>query len=216
MYVSVSNSTLGKKYKKAVYREYTNESFTVMKERTKDEKYLGILGPVIKGGAGDTINVVFKNLASRPYSIHPVGILTNKTDEGYGYKDGTSGDAKRDDAVSPSGVHTYRWHLPTFSAPTYNDAYCMSLVYHSAVDPMRDVNSGLVGPLYICKGRLLDVNLTRSWPSIQGYKEFFLLFSIFDENRSWYLQENVDRYMTNQKVDLRDAMFVASNKMHGE
>lgn len=33
------------------------------------------MGPMIKAEVGDTIEVVFKNLATRQYSIHPHGIL---------------------------------------------------------------------------------------------------------------------------------------------
>ena len=33
------------------------------------------MGPMIKAEVGDTIEVVFKNLATRPYSVHPHGIL---------------------------------------------------------------------------------------------------------------------------------------------
>lgn len=29
------------------------------------------MGPMIKAEVGDTIEVVFKNLATRPYSVHP-------------------------------------------------------------------------------------------------------------------------------------------------
>ena len=71
---------IGKKNKKAIYREYTDATFTKQKQRTKDEEYLGILGPLIKAEVGDTIEIVFKNLASREYSIHPHGILYRYSD----------------------------------------------------------------------------------------------------------------------------------------
>ena len=66
---------IGRKYKKAIYRQYTDASFTKQKPRTEEEEHLGIMGPMIKAEVGDTIEVVFKNLATRPYSIHPHGIL---------------------------------------------------------------------------------------------------------------------------------------------
>lgn len=47
-------------------------------------------------------------------------------------------------------------------------------------------------------------------------REFALLFLIFDENQSWYLEENVERFSKgNDKIDLLDEKFVESNKMHG-
>lgn len=42
----------------------------------------GIQGPVILAQAGDRVVVHFKNLASQPYSISPVGITYWKQSEG--------------------------------------------------------------------------------------------------------------------------------------
>jgi len=58
---------LGYRFKKAVYREYTDATFTTLKPRPASEQYLGILGPVIRAEVGDTIRVVFRNHAHRPY-----------------------------------------------------------------------------------------------------------------------------------------------------
>ena len=46
--------------------------------------------------------------------------------------------------------------------------------------------------------------------------EFVVLYTIFDENESWYLQENINRY-TRQPwtVNPKDRNFIASNRMHG-
>ena len=48
--------------------------------------HLGILGPVLPAEVGDTIKVVFKNNASRPYSIHPHGVFYAKDSEGAAYQ----------------------------------------------------------------------------------------------------------------------------------
>lgn len=45
-------------------------------------------------------------------------------------------------------------------------------------------------------------------------KEFFLLFSVMDENMSWYLEDNIDMFGTN-KTNPDDEVFEESNKMHG-
>ncbi|NXI20465.1 HPHL1 protein, partial [Irena cyanogastra] len=46
-------------------------------------------------------------------------------------------------------------------------------------------------------------------------KEFYLLFSIFDENDSWYLNKNIEAFTGDpSKVDENDADFMESNKMH--
>lgn len=44
-----------------------------------------------------------------------------------------------------------------------------------------------------------------------------VLFSVFDENRSWYLEENIRRFCTDAAhVDTQDPQFYASNVMHSE
>lgn len=45
-------------------------------------------------------------------------------------------------------------------------------------------------------------------------KEFLLLFSVMDENMSWYLKENIELYAKNNS-DPSDEDFMESNKMHG-
>src|SRR5437763_2671950 len=87
------NST---KYKKALFRQYTNATFATLKARSEDWVHLGILGPLLRAEVGDTIKVVFKNNASRPYSIHPHGVYYAKDCEGAAYKASTSGTAKPD------------------------------------------------------------------------------------------------------------------------
>jgi hypothetical protein len=57
---------IGHVYKKAIYREYTDATFSTLKKRGPEEQYLGLLGPVLRGAVGDTIKVVFKNNASHP------------------------------------------------------------------------------------------------------------------------------------------------------
>lgn len=45
-------------------------------------------------------------------------------------------------------------------------------------------------------------------------KEFFLLFSVMDENMSWYLEKNIEMFGSN-KTNPEDEDFEESNKMHG-
>lgn len=55
-----------------------------------------------------------------------------------------------------------------------------------------------------------------SWLQKGIDREFYLLFSIFDENDSWYLNKNIEAFTGDpSKVDENDADFKESNKMHG-
>uniref|UniRef100_A0A8D3CPB7 Coagulation factor VIII, procoagulant component n=1 Tax=Scophthalmus maximus TaxID=52904 RepID=A0A8D3CPB7_SCOMX len=162
------------KYIKAVYREYTDSTYSVPKPRAA---WTGIQGPVIVARAGDRVVVHFKNLASQPYSVSPVGITYWKQSEGAGYDDSTAGQEKEDDAILPGGYYEYVWDISPKDGPTSSDPECLTYSYSSQVDTVRDVNSGLIGALLICK-------------TSQYFEErnpaFVLLFAVFDETKSWY------------------------------
>ncbi|XP_042275527.1 coagulation factor VIII [Thunnus maccoyii] len=165
------------KYIKAVYREYTDSTYTVPKPRPT---WTGIQGPVILAQAGDKVVVHFKNLASQSYSISPVGITYWKQSEGAGYDDSTAGQEKEDDAVSPGGYYEYVWDISPKDGPTASDPECLTYSYSSQVDTVRDVNSGLIGALLICKSSAFTEDGQRRNPA------FVLLFAVFDETKSWY------------------------------
>src|SRR3954451_21824481 len=75
VFVQQGDSTIGSTYRKALYREYTDASFTRLKPRDPKWEHTGLLGPVIQAEVGDTIKVVFKNNSSKyPYSIHVHGV----------------------------------------------------------------------------------------------------------------------------------------------
>uniref|UniRef100_A0A671W932 Coagulation factor VIII-like n=1 Tax=Sparus aurata TaxID=8175 RepID=A0A671W932_SPAAU len=164
------------KYIKAIYREYTDSTYTVPKPRPT---WTGIQGPVIVAQAGDRVVVHFKNLASQPYSISPVGITYWKQSEGAGYDDSTAGQEKEDDAVFPGGYYEYVWDISPKDGPTASDPECLTYSYSSQVDTVRDVNSGLIGALLICKS-------TGSLRKMRRNQAFVLLFAVFDETKSWY------------------------------
>ena len=70
---------------------------------------------------------------------------------GAGYDDSTAGQEKEDDAVSPGGYYKYVWDISHNDGPTISDPECLTYSYSSQVDTVRDVNSGLIGALLICK-----------------------------------------------------------------
>ncbi|XP_071314337.1 coagulation factor VIII [Trachinotus anak] len=172
-----SSKDIPQKYIKAVYREYTDSTYTVPKPRPA---WTGIQGPVIVAQAGDRVVVHFKNLASQPYSISPLGITYWKQSEGAGYDDSTAGQEKEDDAVSPGGYYEYVWDISPKDGPTASDPDCLTYSYSSQVDTVRDMNSGLIGALLICKSSAFTEEGLRRNPA------FVLLFAVFDETKSWY------------------------------
>lgn len=73
---------IGSTYKKAVYKQYTDATYRT--EVTKPD-WLGYLGPLLMAEEGDTLVVQLRNIASRPYSIHPHGLNYSKGNEGEEY-----------------------------------------------------------------------------------------------------------------------------------
>ena len=80
--------------------------------------------------------------ASRNYSIHPIGVLYNKSNEGALYQDGTSGKDKSDDAIAQGETYTYHWTVPEEMGPSPWDAQCLTSMYLSFVNPTKDRYSG--------------------------------------------------------------------------
>uniref|UniRef100_A0A8C9FAS5 Plastocyanin-like domain-containing protein n=1 Tax=Pavo cristatus TaxID=9049 RepID=A0A8C9FAS5_PAVCR len=77
-----SETRIGGSYKKAIYKEYTDGTFTIL---------CSFLGPVIKAEVGESIRVTFRNNASRPFSIQPHGVSYHKSNEGALYRTASRG-----------------------------------------------------------------------------------------------------------------------------
>ncbi|XP_066442974.1 ferroxidase HEPHL1 isoform X2 [Eleutherodactylus coqui] len=200
IFVSSDDDHIGSKYKKAVYREYTDGHFTEPKKRSAEEEHLEILGPFIRGEVGDSILIVFKNKASRPYSIYAHGVQVANLNGGNVIQD-----------TLPGGTSTYQWNVPVRSGPGSNDPDCLTWAYYSNQDYMKDMYSGLVGPLLTCRKGVLNGNGLRK----DVAREFALLFFIFDENLSWYLDDNIKNYIHKDHAAINmTEEFEESNKMH--
>jgi FtsP/CotA-like multicopper oxidase with cupredoxin domain len=211
VYVVRGADRIGATYKKVRYIEYTDATFTMRKLRPPESRYLGIVGPIIRAEVGDKIRIVFRNTASRPYSIHPHGVFYTKANEGAPSNDGTSDADRADDAVAPGATYTYQWEVPTRAGPGPNDASSVIWPYHSHVDPVRDANSGLVGAIIVTRKGAAKPDGTPKGVD----REFVTLFKIFDENVAWYLDDNIAALPDKPaKFDRDNADFVESNKMH--
>ncbi len=180
----------GRKNLKAKYREYTDATYTSLKPVAPEWEHLGILGPVIRAEVGDTIKVTFKNNTRVPASIHAHGVQYNKDSEGAPYEDGTSGADKADDNVAPGATYVYTWAVPERAGPTQQDPSSIVWLYHSHVDEMADVHSGMMGPIIISRqgstgpdGKPLDVD-----------REFVNLYFILNESLSHYADYNFKTY----------------------
>lgn len=202
---------IGHVYHKAIYREYTDDTFTTLKTIPAEWEHLGLMGPAIHAEVGDTIVVVFKNNVSFPASVHPHGVFYNKDSEGTPYEDGTTAKDKADDSVATGKTHTYTWQVPERAGPGPNDPSSVVWLYHSHTDEIRDTYSGLVGAMIITRKGMAKADGSPK----DVDREFITMFQVFDENKSQFIDYNIKKFAGDPaSVNVDDEDFGESNLMH--
>ncbi len=183
----VGPTVIGRQVRKALYREYTDDTFKTLKPRPAEWEHLGIFGPIIRAQVGDTLRVVFRNNTKFPASMHPHNVLYDKSSEGALYNDGTAGADKVDDGVPTGGTYTYIWRVPERAGPSEHEGSSTISMYHSHTDEVRDVASGLFGPMIITKRGMAKPDGTPT----DVDREIVAGFLEIDEANSWFLEENI-------------------------
>lgn len=191
-FTETSANHIGRVYKKAVYREYTDATFTTIKPRAPQDAYQGILGPILYAEVGDTIKVVFKNNATHPYGMHPHGVLYQKDSEGADYSGSSSGNMEdRGACIAPGATHTYTWSVPDRAGPGPADPSSLFWLYHSHCNELRDVAAGLFGGLVITRR-----GMARADGTPRDVDEGFVtIYIAINENESWYLDDNIKAHI---------------------
>ncbi|KAK4974718.1 hypothetical protein LTR66_011073 [Elasticomyces elasticus] len=209
-----SGQRIGHVYKKAMFREFIDDSFQAQAKRPE---WLGMLGPIIRAEVGDTVRVVFRNMASHNHSMHPHGFRYTKANEGLASPEQDFGG----NSVPPNTTWTYTWQVPERSGPGPMDPPSLAWTYHSDVAGAQDVYSGLVGASIVYRpGELAKHTLDVPAPPLSNLTEEVLtLFLIVDENRSYYINENALTKTNITEGELQvnrlDPGFIASNMKHG-
>ena len=182
---------IGNMYRKAIFREYTDDSFHTLKPRSPELAHMGLLGPVIRAEVGDTIKVVFRNRATFPFSLHPHGVAYARDSEGAMYADGMD-NPEANGLVPPGKTHVYTWIAREQAGPGTQDGSSVVWIYHSHNYEPKDVNAGLIGPIVITRRGMARADGS---PKDVDH-EFFCLFMLVDENQSQYLEHNVRAHVT--------------------
>jgi len=188
-YTQPGPSHIGHIYRKAIYREYTDGTFATRKPRAQQDDYLGLVGPILRAEVGDTIEVVFKNNASRPYGIRTPDVFRLRNASGAGNVPDATGnitDQAPEDSVAPGATFTYEWDVSRLAGPE-DDASSTVWVYSSHASEYRDVAAGLVGPIIVTRRGQANPDGTPK----DVDREMVALFTAFNENESWYLQDNI-------------------------
>jgi FtsP/CotA-like multicopper oxidase with cupredoxin domain len=176
-------------FRKAIYREYTDATFTKLKPRPPQWEHLGILGPVIRAEVGDTVKVVFKNNTKIICSMHPHGLAYTKQYEGALYADGVSNDEKTGARVLPGKTFTYIWTVPERAGPAHGDASSVLWAYHSHFVETTEMNAGLIGPIIVTAKGMSKIDGSPK----DVDREFITAFAVFDETSSVYFEANTQQ-----------------------
>jgi hephaestin len=88
--------------------------------------------------------------------------------------------------VAPGATFTYEWDVSRLAGPE-DDASSTVWVYSSHASEYRDVAAGLVGPIIVTRRGQANPDGTPK----DVDREIVALFTAFNENESWYLQENI-------------------------
>ncbi len=191
-YTQPGPNRIGHVFRKAIYREYMDETFAKLKTRRPEDEYLGLLGPVLHCAVGDTLKVVFKNNGTHPYSMHPHGVFYQKASEGSMYADGVADEQKMGAMVMPGRTFTYKWDVPERAGPGPQDPSSIVWLYHSHVNEMRDVSTGLIGAIIVtARGQARPDGTPKGVD-----REIVALFTAFNEGQSFFIDQNIAQHLS--------------------
>ncbi|MCJ1300983.1 hypothetical protein MMC08_003782 [Hypocenomyce scalaris] len=179
--------SLGLTWKKAVYRQYTDASFTTPSSRPS---FQGILGPTLRAEVGDMIEILFfNNLTANYASMHSMGLAYSQANEGSLYPHITANQGilvPSGSAIAPGGCYVYKWLVDSASAPNQDDVSKM-WAYHSYVSMDNDLNAGLMGPTFVYASGMMNV-------SIASAREFPLIYMDYNESNSFMSSINAAKF----------------------
>lgn len=145
---AASSTRAPERYKTAVYREYTDATFSREKPRRAPLTNLEMVGPLIRAAVGDTVSIVFRNRLGIATGIH-ADPLRMGTEAGPGAAESAGPGWRGDDSpVPPGGQRVYRWPVPESAGPSSEDHGSTLWVYHTQMAGGGS-GPGLFGPMII-------------------------------------------------------------------
>ncbi|KAJ2960842.1 hypothetical protein NQZ79_g3831 [Umbelopsis isabellina] len=198
-YTVQKKDRIGSTYRKAVYRKYTDSTFSTMV--TPDASF-GLLGPLIRAEMGDQVRIHFHNNASKPCNLHPS--LPKDTTKIPDFE-----------AIQPGKDHIYVWDVDTLDDQAMGNVSSTLWAYRSLTDPVQDMNAGLIGPLVVYKSGMLS-GAPNAYPTGID-REIFTLMMTTEETRSKYFVESAKAAGISEerlKELAEDESFVESNRMY--
>jgi FtsP/CotA-like multicopper oxidase with cupredoxin domain len=179
-----AEGSLGLRWQKALYREYTDASFTKL---STQPPWQGLMGPTLRAEVGDMIEILFVNRLPNNYAtMHSMGLQYSKDNEGSLYPNNTmpgqASPVAPGDTVAPGECVVYKWLINEGSAPT-NGMVSHMWGYHSYISMQEDSNAGLIGNTIVyAAGKMNE--------TMNSYREFVLTYMQYDESNSFMSQTN--------------------------
>ncbi|GAB5587173.1 hypothetical protein Unana1_02073 [Umbelopsis nana] len=189
---------IGSTYRKAIYRRYTDDRFANV--ITPDASF-GLLGPIVRAEMGDQVRINFLNNSTKPCNLHPHPPNGNE-------------DGRKFEAIEPGERYIYVWDIPHIDDTTMGNLSSTLWMYRSLVDPVEDMNTGLIGPLVVYKPGTLSAEPQLRPKGLD--REIFTIMMTTDENKSKYRIESANAAGINDKrlsELLTDNEFLDSNRM---
>ncbi|HLJ85038.1 MAG TPA: multicopper oxidase domain-containing protein [Candidatus Eremiobacteraceae bacterium] len=189
---ALRSAQLGWVYHKAIYREYTDGSFTQLLPVPISDRYLGLTGPTIHAEVGDTIVIVFRNNTNLSVDIAPGGAVSTP----------------KPTAVKPGATRTYRWSVTAADGPTAMDTSSIVWAYISDVQQATVDSAALIGPLIVT--RRGDARADGSPVDVD--QEIVTLFSSQLEDQSPLVTQNLqDRVVNARGISSHAKTFTGDN-----
>ncbi|KZM24232.1 uncharacterized protein EKO05_0005797 [Ascochyta rabiei] len=181
----------GTKWLKALYRGYTDASFS---EIAPQPEFQGTQGPTIRAEVGDLIEILFVNRLKHHYAtMHSMGLAYTKPYEGSDYPNNTMPGVNvtlpianyGPPMLGPEDCIVYKWMVNNQAGPT-GGLPAKIHSYHSYVSLQQDANAGLIGPTIIyASGKMNE--------TMASYREFPILFNTYEEDQSFLSSANKAR-----------------------
>ena len=193
-------TTYGTTWLKAVYRGYTDATFS---QQSEQPPWQGTQGPTLRSEVGDLVEILFLNNLTKNYAtMHSMGLAYSKYSEGGDYPNNTrpGQNVVLPEAeavppvqlgVAPGGCVVYKWMVTPGNGPLLGEP-AVQHSYHSYVAMQQDTNSGLIGPQIIyAPGQMAS--------TMAKYREIPLLYMIYNEADSWLSAQNAANLQNNSQ-----------------
>ncbi|PSC72045.1 multicopper ferroxidase [Micractinium conductrix] len=190
---------VGRKYTKAQYRQYSDDSFQTLVPKPEQDEHTGLLGPVLRAAVGQVLTIVLKNNVNFPINLVPAGLEVYQP----------ASDAAELATTAPGTTVTYRFLVPAEVGPSPGEPSAKLWLYRSTVDLVADANAGLLGPLLVSNTPEVNTGDVAAGQE----RDIITILQILNEAASPFLDANLAN-RTAVEMGVTDAGLAESHLKH--